>query len=55
MIAINILFIKWQFVVTHTIHETDIYTILYTWVTNTPSVKMLGPLKIAGPYIFVKT
>jgi hypothetical protein len=46
---------KQQFVVTHTIYQTEIHTTLDSWVTNTPSVKMLGSQKIAGPYIFVKT
>jgi hypothetical protein len=45
---------KRQFVVTHTIQQTEIHTLLDSWVTNAPSVKMLGPQKIAGPYIFVK-
>ena len=53
-IVINILFMKWQFAVTRTIHQTEIHTLLDSWVTNAPSVKMLGPPKIAGPYIFVK-
>ena len=32
-------------VVTHTIHQTEIPTLLDSWVTNTPSVKMLCPQK----------
>jgi hypothetical protein len=44
----------WQFVVTHTIRQTEIPALLYSSVTNTP-VKMLCPQKITCPYIFVKT
>jgi len=36
---------KWQFVVTHTILQTEISALLDSWVTNTPSVKMLCPQK----------
>ena len=32
---------KRQFVVTHTIRQTEIPTLLDSWVTNTPSVKIL--------------
>jgi hypothetical protein len=46
---------KWQFAVTCTIHQTEIHALLDSWVTISPSVKMLGPQKIAGPHIFVKT
>jgi hypothetical protein len=44
-----------QFVVTHTVHQTEIPALLDSWVRNTPSVKMLRPQKIACPYISVKT
>lgn len=37
--------IKQQFVITHTIHHTDIHTLLDSWVTKTPPVKMLCPQK----------
>jgi hypothetical protein len=47
--------IKQQFVVTHTIRQTEIPASLDISVTNTPSVKMLCPQKIPCPYIFVKT
>jgi hypothetical protein len=46
---------KWQFVSTHKIHQTEIHTLLNSWVTNATLVKMLSPQKIAGPYIFAKT
>jgi hypothetical protein len=48
---------KEQFAVTHTIREAEIPALLDTWVTNTPSVKILCPQKkkLASPYIFVKT
>jgi hypothetical protein len=32
---------KQQFVVTHTIHQTEIPALLDSWVKNTSSVKML--------------
>jgi hypothetical protein len=44
-----------QFFVTHTVRENEIPALLDSWVTNTPSVKMLCPQKIAYLYIFVKT
>jgi len=34
---------KRHFVLTHTIHQTEIHTLLDSWVTNAPSFKMLGP------------
>jgi hypothetical protein len=46
---------KQQFAVTHTICQSEIPALLDSWVTNTPSVKILHPQKIAIPYIFVKT
>jgi hypothetical protein len=36
---------KQQFVVAHRIHEKEIPTLIDSWVTNTPSVKMLYPQK----------
>jgi len=36
---------KQQFVVTHTIHQTEIHALLHSWVTNTFFVKMLCPQK----------
>jgi len=50
-----ILLIKQQFVVTQKIGQTQIPTLLYSWVTNTLSVKMLCPQQTASPYIFTKT
>ena len=35
--------LKWRFVVSHTISQTDIPASLDCWVANTPSVKMLCP------------
>jgi len=46
---------KQQFVIAHTIHQTDISTLLHSWVINTPSVKILYLQKINSPYIFIKT
>ena len=48
---------KQQFVVTHTIRQIKIPALLDSWVTNTPSVKMLCPQKeiASSSYIFVKT
>jgi hypothetical protein len=37
--------VEQQFVVANTIHQTKICALLHTWVTNTPSVKMLHPQK----------
>jgi hypothetical protein len=34
-----------QFVVTHTIRQTEMCALLYSWVKNTPSVKTLCPQK----------
>jgi hypothetical protein len=46
---------KRQFVVTHTTRQTEILALLDSWVTNTSSVKMICPKKIAFPHIFLKT
>jgi len=48
------LLMKQQFVITHTISQTDIPALLHIWITITLSVKMC-PQRIAYPYIFVKT
>ena len=32
-----------QFIVTHTIHQTEISSLLDSWVTNTPCVTVLYP------------
>jgi len=50
----NIMFMRWQFVITHMILHTEFYALLDSWVTNTPSVKMLCLQKIAG-HIFQKS
>jgi hypothetical protein len=42
---------KQQFVVTYTIRQTEIPTLLDSWFTNTPSVKMLLPQEITAPDI----
>jgi len=34
---------KWQFIVTHTIRQTQIPALPDSWAANTPSVKMLCP------------
>ena len=39
----NISLMKRQFVITHTIRQAKIPTLLDSWVTNTPSLKMLCP------------
>jgi hypothetical protein len=44
-----------QFVVTHTSAQIEIDTLLNSWVTNTPSVKMVCQKRKASPYIFTKT
>jgi len=41
----NISLMKRQLVLTHTIRQTQIPTLLHSLVTNTPSVKMLYPQK----------
>jgi len=45
---------KQQFVIAHTIRQTEISTLLDSRVMNTPSVKILYPQKNASPYIFIK-
>jgi hypothetical protein len=50
----HISLMKQQFVVTHTIRQTEILVSLDSSVINTPSVKMLCPQTIVCPYIFVK-
>jgi hypothetical protein len=42
--------IKQQFVITHTKHQTGLPALLESWVTNTPSVKMLYPQKKNSPH-----
>jgi hypothetical protein len=46
---------KGQFVVIHTIRQTEIPVLLDSWVINTPSVEMLCSQKFDYRYIFVKT
>jgi len=46
---------KQQYVVTRTILQTGIPTLLASRVTNTHILKMLCPQKEVLPYIFVKT
>jgi hypothetical protein len=36
---------KQQFVISHTIRQAEVPALLDSWVTNTPSVKMLCPQK----------
>jgi hypothetical protein len=46
---------KCRFVLTHTVHQTEIIALLDNWVTNIPSVKMLySQKKIICTYIFIK-
>jgi len=45
---------KQQFVITHTTHQTELPTLLDSWVTNTPSVKMLYPQKHCFSLYFCK-
>jgi hypothetical protein len=45
---------KQQFVVTHTIRQTEIPALLDRWVTNTPSVKMPCPQKNCLTFYFHK-
>jgi hypothetical protein len=40
--------------ITHTIRQPEIPTLLDSWVTNTASVEMLCPQKIATHYVFLK-
>jgi hypothetical protein len=40
-----ILLMRQQFVITHAIYQTMISTLLDSWVTNAPSIKMLCPQK----------
>jgi len=41
-----LLLMKQQFVITHTVHQTEILALLDSWVTNTPSVKMVCTQKL---------
>jgi hypothetical protein len=41
---------KRRFFLTHTVRQTYILASLDSWVTNTPSVKMLCPQNMACPY-----
>lgn len=50
----NIMFMRWQFVITHMILHTEFCALLDSWVTNTPSVKMLCLQKYCWPYISKK-
>jgi hypothetical protein len=54
MDIVDMLLMKQQFVVTHTIHQTEIPALLDSWVKNTPSVKVY-PQRIACSYIFIRT
>lgn len=45
---------KQQFVITHTTHQTELPTLLDSWVTSTPSVKMLYPQKNCFSLYFCK-
>jgi hypothetical protein len=39
---------KQPFVITHTIYEVEILALIDSWVTNTPSFKMLSAAKITN-------
>jgi len=52
---IKISLMKQQSVVTRTICQTEIITLLDSWVTNAPSIKILCHQKMASPYIFINT
>jgi len=43
---VGISLMKHPFVVTHTIHQTEISTLLDSWVTDIPSVKNACPQKL---------
>jgi hypothetical protein len=51
---IYISLIKQQFFVTHTIRRTEIPALPYSWVTSTPSNKMMCPQKIRLSLYFRK-
>ena len=52
---LKIIYIAYEgVVVTHTDRQTDIPALPDSWVTNTPSVKMLCPQKIACSLCFRK-
>ena len=44
--VMGISLMKHQFVVTHTIHQTEIPTLLHSWVTDIPSVKNVCSQKL---------
>ena len=48
------MFMRQQFVITHTILHTEFRALLGSWVTNTPSVKTLCLQKNCWPYISKK-
>ena len=51
----DVTLMKKQFVVTHTIPQTEISALLDCWITKTHSVKMQCVHKTtAGPYSFLK-
>jgi hypothetical protein len=52
--GVNTLLVRWQYVATHTVCQTEIPALLGSWVTNIPSVQMLRPQKFAFLYIFIK-
>ena len=47
--------IKQQFVVTQAVRQTESAALPDTWLTKTPSVKILYPHKTASSYVFAKT
>ena len=50
-----ILLTRQQFVITHTVRQTEIPALLANWFINAPSVKMLSPKeRIVSAYIIVK-
>jgi hypothetical protein len=53
--ALSLSLVERQFVITHTIRQTEIPALLDSSMANTPSVKILFPLKIACSRIFVKS
>lgn len=50
----HISLMKEQFIITHTLRQSEIPGWLDSWVKNTPSVEMLCPQKMSCPFIFIK-
>jgi len=53
--GVNTLLVRWQYVATHTVCQTEVPALVGSWVTNTTSVQMVRPQKICLPLYFHNT